>query len=84
MAQDNEKPTGPDLSAGVAAADLAEGAMLVGHLGGEDVLVARQGGHLFAVSAQCTHYHGPLAEGLMVGASCVWPYLSQYLELDQK
>ena len=85
MAQDNEKPTGPDLSAGVAAADLAEGAMLVGHLGGEDVLVARQGGHLFAVSAQCTHYHGPLAEGLMVGATvrCPWHHAHFNLETGE-
>ena len=37
-------------------------------------MLARQGGKLFAVSAHCTHYHGPLAEGLLVGETvrCPW------------
>jgi apoptosis-inducing factor 3 len=74
MAQDDKEPSGPDLSKGVAAAELTEGKMLVGHVGGEDVLLARQGGKLFAVGAHCTHYHGPLAEGLLSGNTvrCPW------------
>jgi NADPH-dependent 2,4-dienoyl-CoA reductase/sulfur reductase-like enzyme/nitrite reductase/ring-hydroxylating ferredoxin subunit len=66
--------SGPDLAAGIAETDLADGAMLVGHAHGEAVLLARQGESLFAVAAHCTHYGGPLADGLMVGAMvrCPW------------
>src|SRR6185437_13774674 len=52
----------------------ADGAMLVGHVGDDEVLLARQGDDVFAVSAHCTHYHGPLAEGLLVDGTvrCPW------------
>src|SRR5882724_9916628 len=74
MAEDQAKPTGPDLAMGVASADLADGGMLLGHVGDEQVVLARQGRELFAVGAQCSHYHGPLAEGLLVGDTvrCPW------------
>ena len=54
--------------------ELADGAMIAGKVGDEDVLLARRGDEFFAVSAHCTHYHGPLAEGLMVGETvrCPW------------
>jgi apoptosis-inducing factor 3 len=71
---DDQKPKGPNLSVGIPAADLAEGAMLAGHVGDDEVLLVRQGGKLFALSAHCTHYHGPLADGLLVGDTvrCPW------------
>jgi apoptosis-inducing factor 3 len=74
MSGDEQGPTGPDLTKGVSAADVAEGAMLVGHVGEDDVLVTRVGGELFAIGAHCTHYHGPLGEGLVVGQTvrCPW------------
>ena len=74
MAGEDKKPSGPDLSAGIPAGDVAEGTMVVGHVGDDEILVARQGGKLFAMSAHCTHYHGPLAEGLLVGETvrCPW------------
>ena len=74
MASEDKKPSGPDLSAGIPAADVAEGAMVAGHVGDDEVVVVRKGGKLFAVSAHCTHYHGPLAEGLLVGETvrCPW------------
>src|SRR5262245_45537323 len=74
MAGEDKKPSGPDLSEGIPAADLGEGAMITGHVGEDDVMLARKGGKLFAVSAYCTHYHGPLAEGLLVGETvrCPW------------
>ena len=73
MAQD-AKPTGPDLSHGIPLDQLADGKMLVGHVGGEDVLLVRRGNDIFAVGAHCTHYHGPLADGLVVGDTvrCPW------------
>src|SRR5215218_4632011 len=66
--------TGPDLTRGVAAADVADGGMLLGHAQGKPVLVVRRGDDLFAVGAQCTHYSGPLAEGIVVGETvrCPW------------
>jgi len=65
---------GPDLTQGVASDALADGQMLSGHVGEEGVLLARRGNEFFAVGAACTHYHGPLAEGLMVGETvrCPW------------
>jgi NADPH-dependent 2,4-dienoyl-CoA reductase/sulfur reductase-like enzyme/nitrite reductase/ring-hydroxylating ferredoxin subunit len=61
----DEPPKGPDLTLGVVAGELAEGTMLLGHVGGEQVLLARDGDEVFAIGASCTHYHGPLAEGLL-------------------
>lgn len=73
MTQEPTTPTGPDLSRGIALADLA-GGMLVGHVGDQDVLLVQHEGELFAVGAHCTHYQAPLAEGLVAGASvrCPW------------
>ncbi len=55
---------GVDFSQGVAIAPLADGAMLRGHVGDEAALLVRRGAELFAIGATCTHYGGPLAEGL--------------------
>ena len=66
MSDDNQ-PGGPDFTQGVAAGDIAEGGMLAGHVGDEAVLIARAGGALYAIGAECTHYHGALADGLIVG-----------------
>jgi NADPH-dependent 2,4-dienoyl-CoA reductase/sulfur reductase-like enzyme/nitrite reductase/ring-hydroxylating ferredoxin subunit len=64
----------PDLTAGVPLSDVPEGGMILGQVDGEDVVLARRGNALFAVGAYCTHYHGPLAEGLLVGDTvrCPW------------
>jgi NADPH-dependent 2,4-dienoyl-CoA reductase/sulfur reductase-like enzyme/nitrite reductase/ring-hydroxylating ferredoxin subunit len=74
MTEQQEAPKGPDLARGIPAADVPEGGKLVGHIGGEEVMVARAGGTLFAVGARCTHYGGPLGEGLIVGQTvrCPW------------
>jgi apoptosis-inducing factor 3 len=65
---------GPDLTKGVVLAELPEGAVLLGHANAEAVLLTRRCGQLFAVAATCTHYGGPLAEGLFVGEAirCPW------------
>jgi NADPH-dependent 2,4-dienoyl-CoA reductase/sulfur reductase-like enzyme/nitrite reductase/ring-hydroxylating ferredoxin subunit len=70
----NTELSGPDLKAGVAGDALADGAMLLGHAEGEAVLLARRGREIFAIGATCTHYSGPLAEGLMVDETvrCPW------------
>ncbi len=68
------KLTGPDLEQGVALTDMTDGGMLLGHAHGEAVLLARRGAGVFAVGATCSHYGGPLAEGLVVGEEvrCPW------------
>ena len=64
----------PDLGKGIVISALPDGGMLLGHVAGEDVLIARAGDDLFAVGAHCTHYHGPLVDGLVVGDTvrCPW------------
>src|SRR4029077_13552620 len=64
---DSAGPKSPDLTLGVAVDSLSSGGTLLGRVGEDDVLLARAGDRLFAVGAHCTHYHGPLAEGLVVG-----------------
>lgn len=74
MSTDQPTVTGPDLAAGIAATDLADGGLLAGHVGEEGVLLARRGDEFFAIGAACTHYSAPLAEGLMVEDTvrCPW------------
>jgi len=74
MAQTSGEPTGPDLAAGVAAGDLREDVPLLGHVAGEPVILVRSGDRLHAVGATCTHYNGPLAEGLVADGAvrCPW------------
>jgi NADPH-dependent 2,4-dienoyl-CoA reductase/sulfur reductase-like enzyme/nitrite reductase/ring-hydroxylating ferredoxin subunit len=73
MADQQAAPSGPDLSQGIALSDFS-GATLLGHVGDQDVLLVRSGAEIFAIDAHCSHYHGPLAEGLVDGESirCPW------------
>jgi 3-phenylpropionate/trans-cinnamate dioxygenase ferredoxin reductase subunit len=70
---------------GVALADVPEGGMIGGHVGDENVLVARRDGKLLAVSAKCTHYGGPLNKGLIVGGMvrCPWHHARFDLETGE-
>jgi NADPH-dependent 2,4-dienoyl-CoA reductase/sulfur reductase-like enzyme/nitrite reductase/ring-hydroxylating ferredoxin subunit len=73
MAEEQTPPTGPDLAQGVVVGDFT-GETLLGHVGDQDVLLVRSGSEVFAIDAHCSHYHGPLADGLVVGESirCPW------------
>ena len=64
----------PDLKNGILVTELQDGGRLLGVMDGEDVLLVRRGAEFFAVGANCTHYHGPLAEGLVVDETvrCPW------------
>jgi apoptosis-inducing factor 3 len=66
--------SGPDLAQGISFSDLEDGGRLLGHAGGEAVLVVRRGEECFAIGATCTHYGGPLAEGIVVEDTvrCPW------------
>ena len=72
--EDKGQLTGPDLAAGVEASSLANGDKLLGHANGEQVLLARVDDEFYAIGASCTHYGGPLAEGVLVGDTvrCPW------------
>jgi len=63
-----------DFTAGVPLADLPDGQPVAGRVGGDDALMLRRGDRVHAFGAQCSHYHGPLADGLVVGDSvrCPW------------
>src|SRR5215471_12984257 len=74
MTAEQSKPEGPDLSQGVAISDIPDGGMVGGVAGDEPVLLARCGREFFAIGATCSHYGGPLAEGLIVDDTvrCPW------------
>ncbi len=74
MAEDQAQPVGPDLALGITDAELPDGGKLVGHVGQEPVLLVRRGSAVFAIGAHCTHYSGPLADGLIVDDTvrCPW------------
>jgi apoptosis-inducing factor 3 len=65
---------GPDLAEGISIANMPDGHMLLGHVDKDPVLLARRGDEIFAIDATCSHYGGPLAQGLVVGDTvrCPW------------
>jgi len=56
----------PDFKTEFPVDNLPDGGMILGQADDEDVVLTRRGDELFAVGAPCTHYHGPLADGLVV------------------
>src|ERR1700733_15523051 len=74
MSAEQSKPQGSDLTEGVTANDIPDGGMIAGHVGDDAVLITRHGDEFFAIGATCSHYNGPLAEGLVVGDTvrCPW------------
>ena len=65
---------GPDFALGAPISEIADGAMVMGHVNGESVVLARRGLELFAFDAFCTHYGAPLSDGLLVDDTvrCPW------------
>ena len=64
---DSEQSPGPDFRNGVSLQSVPDGGVVLGRVDAEAAIMVRQGDALFAVGALCTHYHGALAEGLVVG-----------------
>lgn len=85
MASDATAHDGPDLTSGVHADDFDERGMLRGHVGEEPVLLVRQRKDVWAIDATCTHYGGPLEEGLVVGDTvrCPWHHACFSLRTGQ-
>ena len=55
-----------DLTQGIALDKLADGEMLLGHVGETSIMLVRRAGDVFAIGATCTHYGAPLVDGLLV------------------
>jgi NADPH-dependent 2,4-dienoyl-CoA reductase/sulfur reductase-like enzyme/nitrite reductase/ring-hydroxylating ferredoxin subunit len=68
------EPGGADFSIGIPLRDLIENVPVLGHAQGEPVLLVRIGSDVHAIGAKCSHYGGPLAEGMVVGETlrCPW------------
>jgi Rieske Fe-S protein len=64
----------PDFRNGFPIRDLRDGSMIPGQADGEELVLGRRGDEFFAIGAHCTHFGGPLAEGLIVGDTvrCPW------------
>jgi apoptosis-inducing factor 3 len=64
----------PDLTGGIPLTDLAATGKIVGKVGEDEVLVVKHGDECFAIGAHCTHYKGPLVDGIVVGDTvrCPW------------
>src|SRR5207302_6646413 len=57
----------PDFGNGFSIRDLSDGCMISGQADGEELVLVRRGDEFFAIGGHCTHYGGPLADGLVVG-----------------
>ncbi|WP_413578205.1 FAD-dependent oxidoreductase [Bdellovibrio sp. HCB290] len=70
--------TGPDFSKGVSVELIQEGETLLGFVGDKAVLLVKVEGEIHAVGANCSHYGGPLSQGLLVGhhIHCPWHHSS--------
>jgi NADPH-dependent 2,4-dienoyl-CoA reductase/sulfur reductase-like enzyme/nitrite reductase/ring-hydroxylating ferredoxin subunit len=70
---DKTDPPALDLRAGVALAELPDGAIRLGRVGAEQAILLRAGEQLFAVGALCPHYHAALSAGLVVDGALRCP-----------
>lgn len=63
-----------NLSTGIPLEAFADSLMVLAKHGEVDVIVVRTNEKFYAVGAHCTHYHGPLQEGLIVDDTvrCPW------------
>ena len=70
----DEPAASRDLASGIPLAELDGDAIVHGHVGDDEVIVVRRGEEIFAIGARCTHYKGPLAQGLIVENTvrCPW------------
>jgi NADPH-dependent 2,4-dienoyl-CoA reductase/sulfur reductase-like enzyme/nitrite reductase/ring-hydroxylating ferredoxin subunit len=74
MSDESSRPGGPDFAVGVPGSSITDAVPLLGHVGDEQVILVRRGDDVFAIGATCSHYGGPLAEGLVVDDTvrCPW------------
>jgi NADPH-dependent 2,4-dienoyl-CoA reductase/sulfur reductase-like enzyme/nitrite reductase/ring-hydroxylating ferredoxin subunit len=56
-----------DFLQGIAINDVPSGTLVRGVIDSDDAILVRRGDDFFFIGAQCSHYHGELADGLIVG-----------------
>jgi NADPH-dependent 2,4-dienoyl-CoA reductase/sulfur reductase-like enzyme/nitrite reductase/ring-hydroxylating ferredoxin subunit len=85
MGTQNTELKGPDLAEGIEFDDLENEKPLLAHARGEALVVVRRGDQVFVTGATCTHYSGPLAEGLVVDKTirCPWHHACFSLETGE-
>ena len=74
MSDQPQTPNGPDLAVGIPTNLLDHDGPLLGHVQGEPVILVRRGTEIFGIGGTCSHYGGPLADGLVVDDTvrCPW------------
>ena len=74
MTEQSDELTGPDLTQGLEISSIRPGQLIAGHAFGEPVMLVHVEPNWFAVGSKCTHYGGPLAEGVLVSETirCPW------------
>ena len=82
---DTNGPPAPDFTQGYPLRQIPDGGIVAGRVGSDDVVLVRRSDAVFAVGAHCTHYHGPLADGLVVGNTirCPWHHACFSLETGE-
>jgi apoptosis-inducing factor 3 len=85
MGNQTTELTGPDLAEGLELSELEEGKPLLAHARGESLVCVRRGNEVFVTGGSCTHYGGPLAEGLVVDGTirCPWHHACFSLETGE-
>lgn len=79
-------PHGPDLgSEGIPLDDLRPGVPTGGQVDGKPVVVIRTADDVHVLGGRCTHYGGPLAEGVCAGGQirCPWHHAAFDLETGE-
>ena len=82
MSEAKPELSGPDFAQGVDAASIPDSDMLLGHAGGDAVLLVRRDKEYFAIGATCTHYGAPLVDGLLVDNTVRCPWHHACFSLD--
>jgi nitrite reductase/ring-hydroxylating ferredoxin subunit/uncharacterized membrane protein len=73
---------GPDeWTPAIADSDVAEGSLVRAKAGDVPVLLCRQNGRLYAISAVCPHAGGPLEEGTLDGRTVICPWHASQFDL---
>lgn len=71
---ESKQPVGPDFATGFAVEGMRDAEPVAGRVGEVPAVLVKRGARFYLVGAECTHYHAPLAEGLVVGDTirCPW------------
>jgi nitrite reductase/ring-hydroxylating ferredoxin subunit/uncharacterized membrane protein len=77
-----EEQLSTDFTPALPEAELPEGQMTRVGVGGVPVLLARQGGMVYALNAVCAHLGGPLAEGTLEQGCVVCPWHGSRFALE--